>query len=516
MSNDPKLDFLKNLLNPFAPEPQKFTEKDLLVPPMEDEQEEVDSNLGKISNVVPEVTKQRLATTKIPDAVPGMDPKLQKEMSAAEEIEKELSDLANKTPGETETGMEFEEPPVSSKLDMYRDLLSKAQKDRRSGLLTSNMLLAGNQIAQGFARSRGGQIGAGEEAVRALQQQANIPLQEMSEQQKNELDSLNIMNESELNDPDSDISKFARQQAVGMATRFGMSPEAISGLEKMSAKQLERLGFRNFGSFLNKTPQQSDYETQQGEPLSYNPLTNAYTNILTGEVHTGPVRRKVISQFVDPNTGNIMLRDRTNVMSLGAQKPVEEKQEEKITRRDLNPKQKDLLDKTRKELEDDPKYKNSMEAVDGADNAMALLQAGKDSGQDLVRAIQTMLAKSSGQVGVLTEQDVAGFNGRADVMSRLQRLALTTVKGKLPEEDRKFLMNFAKTMQAAARRNLQESTEVKKQQLTDDLGVKPEQAAGLLNIPQRVLMPEEPKGASGLTPEQRRKRIQELKAKQGK
>lgn len=306
-----KSTYVQDLLNRF-----KNTQNQSVIPPMEDEEESVAPGLEAVSPLINEIEAQRAVATPTPDF--ANNPMIQREMSNAQELEKEVADLKNEVDeepinaaimdkaiaqsgpvvgrdqdfqaedragGTTDLSRQYLEmqqmdraggtTPMSqdylnmnesvsrtpanmmqelsdsqplARLQQYRDLLNQAQKGRRDNLLTANLLMGGNQIAQGFATQSGARIGAGEDAVRALRDQAGMPVQEISEMQKNEATALELGNEMEMNDPNSDISRFAREQARGLGKQLGMSEEAIAGLDKMSAKQLEKL--RLFNPFL--------------------------------------------------------------------------------------------------------------------------------------------------------------------------------------------------------------------------------------------------------------------------
>lgn len=416
-------------------------------------------------------------------------------------LEQEILDAQNyDTQNDTvlNNNLENNNNPPSDKIIQYKNLLNSYQKLNPSRLETlqtnqvdadknANYLAAGNKLAQSMAMKYGGKIDDGMDLVNQLKKSNALPVEQYKDLVKNQSDQYNLDYESEMNDPQSDISKFSREQAKAKLKTLGMNEETAAQLDNMTAKQLEKLGLSAPSRFAPKTPQQSDYETNDGQPLSFDPLTNSYLNILTGQKYTGPVRRKVIQQFIDPNTGQMKLRDRTNIMDVGPVSTIPQKVKEEmpIARHDLNPKDKDLLDKTRDELNKDPRYKNSQEAIDGADNALVLLK-GNIQGGDLVRAIQTMLSKSAGNTGVLTEPDVQGFGGRQDVISRLGGMATLATQNKLTEGDRKFLTQYASAMQKAAKRNLLEATKVYESQLANDLAIKPNQSQGLLNIQDRA------------------------------
>lgn len=421
-------------------------------------------------------------TTDTPDFMDQL-PRVEKEVSKADEIETESLDLLNKIPAEQEQSI-----PKSQELSnlLQRNLeLKRLQDERREKINNLAYLSAANKISQGIARGQGGVIDDNESGVKALRDAAGLPIEDYNLRQKDEAVQMELGNERDMNDPNSDISKFSQQRAVAIGTKMGMNPEEVQKLTKMTAKQLEKLGFSSSSSLMR--PRVFDKNI-------VNPNTKKIESLLVDE--QGNVIKNLgetgysYGSGIDPVTGLRQIISKSNPtlapIIQGEQPDVSQLKPEEITRAKLNPKQKELLDKTRDDLSKNKQYTASQEAVDGADNALALLESGKTSGQDLVRAIQTMLAKSSGQVGILTEQDVAGFNGRADAISRLERAISTTLQGKLPEGDRKFLMSYATAMQNAAKRNIDQINYIYAKQLSDDVGLDLRQASKLLTTDERL------------------------------
>lgn len=459
------------------------------LPPLEDEEN------NEISPLAKELFRQQSATTSIPDVTEQMN-QMDSEVSAANEIEKESQNLMQEMGNLSEQDVKSFEP--EDKMAMYKNMLAKIQKpqteqsnlqklqqDSLDKQKTLNFFRLGDKLAQAYGQRHGGKVVGMQDFYDQLEKQAAQPIENYSVQQKDEATQMTLQNEREMNDANSDISQFAQARAVATGAKMGMNPQDIEKLKGMTAKQLEKLGFSSASSLIK--PRVFDKNI-------VNPVTKKIESLLVDE--QGNVIKNLgeagysYSSGIDPVTGLRQVISKSDPMSApitqGAQPNKKDLKPEEITRAKLNPKEKELLDKTRDELSKNKQYTASQEAVDGADNALALLKSGKDSGQDLVRAIQTMLAKSSGQVGVLTEQDVAGFNGRADVLSRLERAVTIAGKGKLPEEDRKFLMSYANAMQNAAKRNMDQVNYIYTKQLSDDMGLDLNQASKLLTTKERL------------------------------
>lgn len=455
--------------------------RNFALPELEDEKKDQ----FETSPVMDDLAAQQAATTPIPDFM-DRAPAVEQEMSAADEIANESQDMIANIPESQGnlTKNDIESFSPKSMLDRYSEL-KRLQDERREKVGNLGYLQAANQLSQAFASKYGAKIGDGSEAVKMLRNAVDIPVDDYNLRQKDEAVQMELKNEKDLNDANSDISKFSQQRAVAIAAKMGMNPEEVEKLNKMTAKQLQKLGFSASASLMK--PRVFDKNI-------VNPITKKIESILVDE--QGNTIKNLgeagysYSTGIDPITGLRQIISKSDPTSTpvtqGGQEDITKVKPEEVTRAKLNPKQKELLDKTRETLSTNKQYTASQEAVDGADNALALLESGKNSGQDLVRAIQTMLAKSSGQVGVLTEQDVAGFNGRADVISRLERAITTTLEGKLPEGDRKFLMEYATAMQQAAKRNIDQVNYIYAKQLSDDVGLDLRQASKLLTTDERL------------------------------
>lgn len=79
-----------------------------------------------------------------------------------------------------------------------------------------------------------------------------------------------------------------------------------------------------------------------------------------------------------------------------------------------------------------------------------LLASGKDLGADIVRVYQNYLSTATGDRGQRTEMDVKPFGGKADVLSKLERMITSSVDGKLPESDRQYLTDLAAALSTSA------------------------------------------------------------------
>jgi hypothetical protein len=88
----------------------------------------------------------------------------------------------------------------------------------------------------------------------------------------------------------------------------------------------------------------------------------------------------------------------------------------------------------------DQNTRKDFERYTAANNALALLQSNLPIADE---ASKTQLARLSGEVGNLTEQDLARFGGSRDLRERASQLFTTAKEGKLTAENRRQLVTIA-------------------------------------------------------------------------
>lgn len=89
----------------------------------------------------------------------------------------------------------------------------------------------------------------------------------------------------------------------------------------------------------------------------------------------------------------------------------------------------------------DSNIKDNRKRLEAADNALVLLSQDRPISEEVVK---TQLARLAGEVGNLTEQDLARFGGSKDLVSRGRQLLTTLATGKLTPENKKQLIGIAK------------------------------------------------------------------------
>lgn len=123
------------------------------------------------------------------------------------------------------------------------------------------------------------------------------------------------------------------------------------------------------------------------------------------------------------------------------------------------------------------------DAVGAAKGIATILQAGKQLGGDILRAVQTQFARAAGDKGALSEADVAPYGGLQDVKSRALRAISMSINGQLPDEDRKFLIGLAKIMEQKSNSYINKQAEVYTNNFAQTVpGLGPDKARQLLNV----------------------------------
>jgi hypothetical protein len=360
---------------------------------------------------------------------------------------------------------------------MNRDNIKQAQKDQADGKMNAGLLLGAGQMAQGFGTRYGAKIGNNSEGAKMVSDNADLPIQQINEGQKLIGQQLETMNMTEMHEPDSDISKFMRLQAQGVLNKMGMANDA-KALDGMSAAQLQKIpGLRDLVR-PPKDAQKSEYiDKRTGDPVIFK--NGQMVNAVSGEqVPSGMFERNYAKLITDPRTGETL-----KVSSLhgdvkgqitgprqgkGLNSNINKDMELSVTKADLNPTQIKSLDDYRKSYISETKEER--DAVNSALTAAELLESGRNRPEgELLRAIQTKIAKASGEKGALSENDVASLGGSQAVMAALERWVNIKSSGKLPDNDRKLLKDTITLLQKRANEYLVKSADIHAIPFKDDL-----------------------------------------------
>lgn len=409
-------------------------------------------------NIPPEEDEDMFATSPIPyeqiaETTPVPDymsqaPMVNQEIDSASEIENETADLlarySQKVPAQQEQGnlteQDVERTSPKSVLDRYAEL-RQLQETQGKDIRNAGMLQGANQIAQGFAMGSGAKIGDGSESVKMLQQMAKQPVEDYNLRQKDEAIQMELGNEREMNDANSDISKFSQQRAVAIGEKMGMNPEEIQKLTNMTAKQLEKLGFKA-STGLNQTPkpgQQSGLfgKSKDGKrfPLAWDGTQMKYINPLTGET-VGPeteIERNTLYTDAFGNKISFGSEGASTIASSSRNmKSTEELNQE--TKFSPDKEQRSVLDDEAKRI--DGLTKNSNEKIAAANRILLALDG--DSKQAL-SVVKTQMPRLAGEVGPLNQQEQEMWKGSQALIDRAFQYVNTTISSELTEDNKKEL-----------------------------------------------------------------------------
>lgn len=341
-------------------------------------------------------------------------------------------------------------------LEAYRSLKPK-QEQYQDQLRNIGMLQGANQIAQGFARGYGVDIGAGEAGIKSLQQQAEEPLTAVKRQMSTGKEAIGLEDDISMADPDSDVSKFYREQAYAVLKKLRPESDYEGKLEGMSASQLQKLpGMKNLGATLGQQSPwiATDRVDEEGNPIRFNKMTGEYS-LADG-------------RLIKP--GSYTTRDITKKNALG----LYERQSDLIRNAGSSPKgMESVPDSSGKMVPKEAEYKDifknapdvakefnkirdnftkdmkeSREVATSVTNLASKLKPGPNGEVDsgLLGGIQTQAAKMAGQKGVLTDQDLVKFAGAGGVVPKIERIIDGSIFGDMTDSDIKFFKRFAQLM----------------------------------------------------------------------
>ncbi len=360
-------------------------------------------------------------------------------------------------------------PPMSSptaaptdKSAQMKSLLEQYQAQRQSKQDGLNGLRGMNQIIQGMASKYGGETGDGSEAINALESQLDQPTKDYKARIDNEMD-----------EPNSDISKFMRQQAYAILKKLSPETSYDGKLENMSANQLQKLpGMKNAlgssGGGLAWVA--TDRVTANGHPVKFNKATGTMHDAITDELIADgeSVVRDIARR--DPLTGNYGYVSRNNGMQVmptnyGATVQGKEQPNGKPKEYNFGDVQNagaevaDRVEKSREKFNTD--MKESREVATSVTNLASKLKPGVNGEVDsgLLGGIQTQAAKMAGQKGVLTDQDLVKFAGAGGVAAKLARIG-TNLQGDMSDADVKFFKRFAQLMGKSLDSDIQNRSEL--------------------------------------------------------
>lgn len=352
-------------------------------------------------------------------------------------------------------------------LSTYQQLKNAQNKSRENA---NNLGILGgfNKVAQGVATGYGAKIDANEAGMKQL-------LDANAQEPKDIMDRIKIGGD-EMNDVDSDISKFMREQAYAVLKKMNPESDYAGKLEGMSAAQLQKLpGMKNV---MGQNPRAdfiaTDRVTKSGHPVKFNKMTGTYIDGITNEPITDDqtIVRDIARR--DPVTGNYGYVSTNGGMqvvptSYGTIQPqtVSDKDGKPVTK-DVTmaeittkaPKLADDFNKQQKEYIGDMKEaRDTATSVTNLANKLANGDAkGVDSG--MLGGIQTQAAKMAGQKGVLTDQDLVKFAGAGGWEAAAKRASANAALGQMSDADLEFFRVFADKMGKSLEQDINNRTQI--------------------------------------------------------
>lgn len=418
--------------------------------------------------------------------------------SAEQKIEEEIQ-----VPEDVKTESTVKSQPSKYQeiLEAYRSLKPK-QEAYQDQLRNIGLLQGANQIAQGLARGYGADIGAGEAGIKALQAQAEEPLNAIKRQMATGKEAMSAEGDISMMDPESDISKFYREQAYTLLKKLNPQSDYTGKLEGMSAAQLQKLpGMKSIGATSTASPWiATDRVDAQGNPVRFNKMTGEFSTADGNVIKSGDYTARDILRR-DPLTGQYAIGSAGAGMKVlpthygkGVDLSKGEKGQEVEKPREVTygefaknaPEQAKQFNKIRDDFNKD--MRDSREVATSITNLSSKLKAGGnkvDSG--LLGGIQTQAAKMAGQKGVLTDQDLVKFAGAGGVEAKIGRIIDGSLFGEMSDEDVKFFKRFSQLMGKSLNEDIQNRSQLyieQGRQLVDTTvpGVTPENISKMLGV----------------------------------
>lgn len=434
---------------------------------------------------------QQASVSAVPDASP-VSP-IASEVNNSDELQNETADLAqanqtaaaspmptvgpaNATPGSSRDAFNPEEI-----LNLYRSL-KPAQEKERQDLSNVGIQTGANQIAQGIARGYGADIGAGDAGIKALQDQAKIPVANIKQQIDTAKEAMSTakgafdyQETQKMADPQSDISKFYQEQAKAALKKI--NPDSDINFDGISANQMM------------KNPMIKSLFSQQPKTQGFGLFVDAKTNhplvsrsvggnvevidAITGKLVDSNTQVSTPRSKIDPTTGNLGYFGGLDagMLTPGQNQPKTQKLGEalkageippaaeptNISETDLNklnPKiYKESFLKTREDLMHDKDIERARTVNSNVTNILTKLSSLDPNNPKVDAGIKEALAAQAASVSVgggrLAEGVIKEFGGAGGLMAKMHRYIDEKGPGYMSPEDMDFFKNFALKMQKA-------------------------------------------------------------------
>jgi len=308
------------------------------------------------------------------------------------------------------------QPTINPLIQEYLD----KQQEASEGLKNVAILQGANQIAQGFAKRAGGDIGTGEAGIKALKDRYT----EQLDSYKNLLKTFNQTKSGKVH--------FDRvQMPDGKVHTVALSTE--------TGEVVKDLGLAGYA-------------------LGYrvNPITGAFE----------PFSRSDIDSFGTNSPLNSQIQ--SNIPKTQKEKPPVEYSD--IQR--IAPKKAEDLRKIREDF-----TKDTGDLRDVASGLSVLTEKLKNPDPNMpidsgfLGSVQVQMGRSSGLKGAQSDKDLEKFAGTGGVAAALKRVMSNKVFGELTSEDQKFFKLFSEKMAKAGLQDLNNRSKIYKDRVKSEISI---------------------------------------------
>jgi hypothetical protein len=126
----------------------------------------------------------------------------------------------------------------------------------------------------------------------------------------------------------------------------------------------------------------------------------------------------------------------------------------------------------------DARTAKERERLVAANNALEMLLSNNPVGE---QAVITQLAKLSGEVGALTDTDVARYGGSKDLVERAKQMTTSLLTGELTEANRKYLTQIARMYKRVVQNKISAEATRDAESAERVLGVPKDQVFSVIN-----------------------------------
>lgn len=381
-----------------------------------------------------------------------------------------------------------------------QEALLAASDARSRNVLGANLLKATAMMGSAIAGTR-----PNLEIFDSLAKTADNPIEDfknkqaaVAQDQKINESQMDLENAEALQDPMHPISQAARD-AAKQYLKINLPPD-------VSAAQLDKAGLLKPLISASRPGQNNKQIIRQMMPDGR--VRNVLVDKLTGETSELGEAGFALQSRIDPTTGNLIqvVPSRLGGQVGGGQPQVGGTPE-------LNPVQKKEVGEHLKIAQGSEEYKASEKMLMSTGKVRKLLSDVRAHGGQSLAMLGPQVARAiAGEVGVLTEGDVTRYIKNPTLLGGLQDTLMKLTTGKLSEVSVENLNRMLSLMEQEAKGNRENAYNRASIQLSRVSGLSQDQSKYYIN-PDAKAVPNSKVGPSGFTPEQRRARILQLKAK---